>query len=207
MTDPLTDGVNFRLLNLRSGEYLGQHPWMQAVINGAQGGLLLAGDRQGHRYVATGFNPFPYLGMRNLPMSILTLNLLSRLTGLGAPAAGYRTGESWIVPAGVSQIALPSGERAAVAQGQTFAHTDQQGIYRLTGSGEATLRAVNLSDLTASDLQNIAPVEIGSAATAGATTAASLATSLTPYVIALIIALIVIEAFFDYRGRVVEATP
>ena len=27
-TDALTDGVNFRLLNLRCGEYLGQHPWM-----------------------------------------------------------------------------------------------------------------------------------------------------------------------------------
>jgi hypothetical protein len=207
MTDPLTDGVNFRLLNLRSGEYLGQHPWMQAVVSGAEGGLLLAGDRQGHRYVATGFNPFPYLGRQNLPMSILTLNLLSRLTGLGAPAAGYRTGESWIVPAGVSQIALPSGERVAVAQGQTFTHTEQQGIYRLTGSGEPTLRAVNLSDLTASDLQNIAPVEIGSAATAGATTGTPLATSLTPYVIALIIALIVIEALFVYRGRIIEATP
>ncbi len=76
-TDPLTEGVNYRLLNIRSGEYLGQHPWMQAIVAGAHGGLILTGNREGHHYVATGFNPLPYLGRRNLPMSILTLNLLS----------------------------------------------------------------------------------------------------------------------------------
>src|ERR1700680_1459251 len=54
-TDPLTDEVNFRLLNFRSGEYLGEHPWMQAVVTGNGGGLMLSGSRQGHRFVAIGF--------------------------------------------------------------------------------------------------------------------------------------------------------
>ncbi|MGH7916348.1 MAG: BatA domain-containing protein, partial [Candidatus Binataceae bacterium] len=57
-TEPLTDNVNFRLLNLRSGEYFGEHPWMRSIVNGDGGGLMLSGTRQGHRFVAVGFNPF-----------------------------------------------------------------------------------------------------------------------------------------------------
>ena len=140
-------------------------------------------------------------------MSILTLNLLSQLTGLGAPAAGFRTGEPWIVPAGVKEVTLPTGESVPVVAGRTFTRTDQQGIYRLTGAGEATLRAVNLSDLATSDLENVTPVKIEAAVAASGAPAPPLATPLTPYVIALIIALIVIEALFVYRARVVEATP
>jgi hypothetical protein len=206
-TDPLTDGVNFRLLNLRSGEYFGEHPWMQPVVSGAAGGLILAGDRGGHRYIATGFNPLPYLGQRNLPMSILTLNLLSRLTGLGAPTAGFRTGEPWLIPAGIKSVTLPSGQELPVTPGQTFMETDQQGIYHLTGTREPILRAVNLSDLAASDLQDVAPVKIETATSAGNPQASLVATPLTPYVLALIIALIVLEALLVYRTRVSEALP
>lgn len=206
-TDPLTDGVNFRLLNLRSGEYLGEHPWMQATVSGAQGGLLLVGEREGHRYAATGFDPFPYLGRQNLPMSILTLNLLSQLTGLGAPTAGFRTGEPWLIPAGVKTVTLPAGEHVTVEAGQTFARTDQQGVYLLTGAGAPTLRAVNLGDLATSDLENVAPLKIETAASVGSASTEPVATPLTPWVIALIIALIVLEALFVYRPRVIEAAP
>ena len=148
-TDALTDEVNFRLLNFRSGEYLGQHPWMQAVVTGNSGGLLLSGTRQGHRFVATGFNPFPYLGRENLPMSILTLNMLGSLAGFGAQTGGYRTGEPWMVPAEVTTVVLPSGRREEVQAGRYFTSVDTQGVYQLLGaSGQNTPRAVNLSDLT-----------------------------------------------------------
>ena len=60
------------------------HPWMSQVVSGDGGALLLKGERGAHRFVATGFNPFPYLGKRNLPMSVLTLNAISYLAGLGA---------------------------------------------------------------------------------------------------------------------------
>ena len=159
-TDPLTDEVNFRLLNFRSGEYLGQHPWMQAVVTGNGGGLMLSGSRQGHRFVATGFNPFPYLGRENLPMSILTLNMLGYLAGFGAQTSGYRTGEPWMVPAGVTAIVLPSGRRESVQAGTLFTSVNLQGVYQLLGTGgQKTLRAVNLADLTASDLDQHAADE------------------------------------------------
>ena len=198
--DPLTDGVNFRLLNMRSGEYFGQHPWMQAVASGASGGLILAGDRQGHRYIATGFNPLPYLGKQNLPMSILTLNLLSHLAGLGAPDSGYRTGEPWLIPAGVNAVVRPDGTRATTAGGGSFGATDAQGIYRLVAADGTTLRAANLADLTASDLQNITPIKIEAAASGPAGEAPPTRTPLAPYALAAIIALIAIEALFVYRG-------
>jgi hypothetical protein len=108
--DPLTDGVNFKLLQPSRGEYFDVHPWMEPLVSGSNGGLLISGELQGHRFIASGFNPFPYLGSRNLPMSVLTLNVLGYLAGLGADSAGYRTGEPWLVPAGIVGVVMPSGQ-------------------------------------------------------------------------------------------------
>jgi hypothetical protein len=201
-TDALTDGVNFRLLNFRSGEYLGQHPWMQAVVTGDRGALLLSGSRNGRRFVATGFNPFPYLGRENLPMSILTLNILGYLAGFGAQTSGYRTGEPWMVPAGVKAIVLPSGHKETVQPGELFTAVNEQGVYQLVGaSGSKTMRAVNLADLTASDLTNVPPISIATAATSAIPASSIVRAPLAAYFLAAIIALIVIESLLVYRRR------
>jgi hypothetical protein len=200
-TDPLTEGVNYRLLNLHSGEYFGQHPWMQPVVAGAHGGLILSGEREGHHYVAAGFNPLPYLGKRNLPMSVLTLNLLNYLAGLGAQSEGFRTGQPWLIPAGTTQVMLPSGRRIDVQTGQLFEDTAEQGLYRLAGSGSTTPRAVNLNDLSVSDLENSAPFRLQSSANGMNNGVQSIATNLTNYILGLIIALILLEALFVYRVR------
>lgn len=199
--DPLTDGVNFRLLNIRSGEYFGEHPWMDAVVGGAGGGLLLSGVRGGHRYVAAGFNPFPYLGRGNLPMSILTLNLLSYLAGFGVHAGGYRTGEAWIVPAGVTRIITPAGDRVAVTAGAFYAAA-AQGVYQLTGAaGAPAPRAVNLSDLAVSDLQNAPPIAVPPSARPAPSGEAAVRHPLAPWLLAAILGLIVLESLFVYRRR------
>jgi hypothetical protein len=199
--DPLTDGVNFRLLNLRSGQYFELHPWMRPVLGGSGGGLMLAGSRQGHRFIATGFNPLPYLGRANLPMSILTLNMLSYLAGFGMQATALRTGEPWIIPAGVKQIVLPSGEGQAVHPGQPFSSTAMQGIYRLIGAERVqTLRAVNLNDLATSDLEMVQPLKVRVAPSAMSEPAV-IKTSLTPYLLAAIILLLVLESLLVYSQR------
>ena len=199
--DPLTDGVNFRLLNMRSGEYFGGHPWMDAVVSGAGGGLLLSGVRGGRRYVAAGFNPFPYLGRGNLPMSILTLNLMGYLAGFGAHTGGYRTGEAWLVPAGVNAIIRPSGERVPVSAGALFTAATQ-GVYQLAGAaGAPTLRAVNLTDLGVSDLQNVPPIAIAPGAQATPAAGATMRQPLAPWLLAAILGLIVFESLFVYRRR------
>jgi hypothetical protein len=208
-TDPLTDEVNFRLLNFRSGEYLGQHPWMQAVVTGNGGGLMLSGSRQGHRFVATGFNPFPYLGRENLPMSILTLNMIGSLAGFGAQTGGYRTGEPWIVPAGVTAIVLPSGQREPVQAGTLFSSVNSQGVYQLLGAGgQKSLRAINLANLTASDLTNTPPISIPAAAASAIPASSIVRAPLAAYILAAIIALIIMESLLVYRRRrVIEVSP
>ncbi|MGD0072711.1 MAG: BatA domain-containing protein [Candidatus Binataceae bacterium] len=200
--DPLTDEVNFRLLELRRGEFFDLHPWMESIVSGNGGGLILAGTRQGHRYVATGFNPFPYLGKQNLPMSVLTLNMLSYLAGLGADSVGYRTGEPWLVPAGVAKIILPSGSSVAVKPGTLFTAGTQQGIYELVDeSGERRPRAAMLGDLAESDLDLSRPVTIEAPAEAVGPPSFTANIPLAGYLIAAMLALAAAEAMIAYRRR------
>jgi hypothetical protein len=201
-TDALTDSVNFRLLNVRAGEYLGPHPWMTPVVTGAGGALLLRGERDGHRYVAAGFNLFPYLGSRNLPMSVLTLNVLSYLAGLGADSAGYRTGQPWIVPAGIEQVIGPGGAAVEVSAGSLFTETSRQGVYELVSAdGERMARAVNLADFAASNLESATPIQVAAPAGDAPVREATERMPLAPYVIAAIIALLALEAAIIYRRK------
>jgi len=200
--DPLNDAVNFRLLNLREGEVFATHPWMASCLDGAGGALLLRGERQGHRFLATGFNPFPYLGKRNLPMSILTLNALGYLAGVGANSQGYRTGQPWLVPAGVHDVVLPSGTDVPAKPGTLFTDVAAQGIYQLVGPGSLeTPRAVNLGDLATSDFENVQPLKIEAAKNAPAPEELSGKSSLTSYLLAAILALLALEAMLLYRRR------
>ena len=208
-TDTLTDSVNFRLLSLRGGEYFGSHPWMSQVVGGDGGALLLKGDRGGHRFVATGFNPFPYLGRRNLPMSVLTLNAISYLAGLGASSGGYRTGQPWLVPAGVEHVILPSGRKVAAHPGTLFTDVSEQGVYELVGPGGAkTPRAVNLADLSESDLSSSPLLKVEAAKSGSAAEPVMEKSSLSDYLLFAIIALTALEALIVYRRRrIFEAAP
>src|SRR5260370_41119210 len=100
---------------------------MSQVVGGAGAALLWKGERGAHRFVATGFNPFPYLGKRNLPMSVLTLNAISYLAGLGGSSSGYRTGQPWLAPAGVERAILPTGKKAAAHPRPLFTPVSDHG--------------------------------------------------------------------------------
>jgi len=201
-TGPLTDSVNFRLLNLHGGEYLGQHQWLQAIVTGSGGALMLAGERSGHRIVALGFNPFPYLGRQNLPMSVLTLNSLSYLAGFGAETAGYHTGDPWIVPAGVDAIVPPDGRKIKVTPGMLFTGANFQGLYQLVSSdGAKSLRAVNLANLRVSDLENTPAMKIEASGSGAMAEVAPRRLSVTSDFILAIVALVILEALIAYRRR------
>ena len=201
-TDQLTDSVNFRLLNISQGEFLGAHPWMAAVVSGQGGGLLLRGERQGHRYIATGFNPFPYLGRRNLPMSVLTLNILSYLAGLGTNSAGFHTGQPWLTPAGVETITLPSGKKVKATPGTLFTDVGSQGIYELSGPDiPATPRAVNLDNLAVSNFQDTPPLKVEGRGSASLNQQFTEKASMSAWVLATILALGALEAMLIYRRR------
>jgi hypothetical protein len=201
-TGSLTDSVNFRLLNLHGGEYLGQHPWLQAIVSGSGGALMLAGERSGHRIVALGFNPFPYLGRQNLPMSVLTLNSLSYLAGFGAETAGYHTGDPWIVPAGVDAIVPPNGHMIKVTPGMLFTGANFQGLYELIASdGAKSIRAVNLANLRASDLENTPSIKIEASGSGTMAEVAPRRAPITSDFILVIVALVILEGLIAYRRR------
>jgi hypothetical protein len=201
-TDTLTDSVNFRLLSLRGGEYFGTHPWMSQVVGGDGGAILLKGERGAHRFVATGFNPFPYLGKRNLPMSVLTLNAISYLAGLGGSSSGYRTGQPWLAPAGVERVIVPSGRKVRARPGTLFTDVSEQGVYELVGAGGAeTPRAVNLADLTASDLSSAPLLRVEAPSSSSTAEPVMEKSSLSDYLLLAIIALTALEALIVYRRR------
>jgi len=45
---------------------------------------------------------------------------ISYLAGLGSSSAGYRTGQPWLVPAGVQSVVTPSGKKIAAATGHAL---------------------------------------------------------------------------------------
>jgi len=201
-TGPLTDSVNFRLLNLHGGEYLGQHPWLQAIVTGSGGALMLAGERSGHRIVALGFNPFPYLGRQNLPMSVLTLNSLSYLAGFGAETGGYHTGDPWIVPASIDTIVPPDGRKIKVTPGMLFTGANLQGLYQLiSADGAKSLRAVNLANLRVSDLENTPAMKVEATGSGAMAEVAPRRAPVTRDFILAIVALVILEALIAYRRR------
>ena len=172
------------------------------MVSSNLGSLILQGTHQGHRYIALGFNPFPYLGRSNLPMSVLTLNILGYLSGFGSEDAGHRTGEPWIVPAEVNEIITPAGKTIRVEPGIPFTQGTRQGIYQLIGPGSQKRdRAVNLADLDVSDLKIRLRLSSTSRPAAPATLRISPTSNLTPYIIAAILILAAGEALFTYRRR------
>ena len=89
---PLTSYVTFPLLTPAYAQALYPAGWNTPIIESTVGPLLLAGERAGRRYVVTGFDLLPYLGTRNLPASILTLNILGWLSDQTSQSTLYKTG-------------------------------------------------------------------------------------------------------------------
>jgi len=142
-------------------------------------------------------------------MSVLTLNAISYLAGLGGSSSGYRTGQPWLVPAGVERVILPSGRKVGAHPGTLFTDVSEQGVYELVGAGGAqTPRAVNLADLTESDLSS-SPLLKVEAANSGSTAEPVMEkSSLSDYLLFAIIALTALEALILYRRhRTIEAAP
>lgn len=195
----LTRYVNFSLFRPTYARPLKPQSAGQVVIESPAGALAFAVERPGARYLTLGFDPLPYLGRANLPMSIFTLNVLdwffqsggsrSQATGAPIPLTGIQSGESLITPA-EEKIALKSAFRS-------FAATFHQGIYRRTRGGASELYARNLDDLGESDLRTRTPIELrGEAVNPGG---ASVLFSFWPYLLLASLLLLLVEWFINPR--------
>ena len=195
----LTRYVNFNLFRPTYARPLKPQTAGDIVIDSAAGPLAFATERQGVRYLALGFDPFPYLGRDNLPMSVFTLNLLdwffdspaanNQATGEAIFLGKVQTGDSIILPGGKSLVITPG---AAFFGGAFF-----QGIYQLKHSGETELFARNLLDRGESDLRTAAPIAIGGGNLNGAS--ASVLFSFWPYLLMASLVLLLLEWFLSPR--------
>jgi hypothetical protein len=124
--------------------------WCKPVINGTVGSLVLAGEREGKRYAALGFDLFPYLGKQNLPASIFTLNLLGWLADRTGQLADTQTGSVLQVKSPTTTVRQPEGQLASIVNGGV--RLTRQGVYTLSENGIDRRIAVNLSDAEESQL-------------------------------------------------------
>jgi hypothetical protein len=146
---PLTAYVTFSLLTPAYAQALLPVSWCKSLINGTVGSVVLAGERDGRRYAALGFDLLPYLGKQNLPVSILTLNLLGWLADQTGPHAATYTGSSLSVT-NQTVVRQPDGQLIPAGNGTLLLM--QHGIYTLTENGVDRRVAVNLNNAEESQL-------------------------------------------------------
>ena len=195
----LTRYINFNLFRPTYTRPLKPQTAGDIIIDSAAGPLAFATERQGARYLVLGFDPLPYLGRENLPMSVFTLNLLdwffdsrganSQATGEAIFLGKVQSGDRMILPDGKSLAITPG---AAFFGGAFF-----QGIYRLTRGGATELFARNLLDRGESDLRAASAIAFGGGNPSGAS--ASVMFSFWPYLMVASLALLFLEWFLSPR--------
>jgi Ca-activated chloride channel family protein len=194
---PLTRYVNFSLFRPSYARAIKPQTAGDTILETSEGSLAFALERQGFRYLVLGFDPFPYLGRENLPVSIFTLNVLDWFFE-SAGAKGKATGES-IPLAAVEQqhiIVTPRGEKLTLRPGETsFSRALYQGIYQINHGGEKELFAANLQDSNESDLRDPTVIEIHGAN--GGHTNASVLFSFWPYLLLASLILMLLEWFIQ----------
>ncbi len=167
----------------------------EAIIESVQGPLVFAIEHHGNRHLVLGFDPFPYLGRENLPMSIFTLNLLDWFTSAGGQ--GRATGEPVALGAAQQESILttPHGEKHVVKPGSSsFAYTFYHGIYQLTRGGERQMLAINYQSASESDLRDSKPIELKP--TENGINSGSRLFSFWPYLVMASLLLFIVEWFF-----------
>jgi hypothetical protein len=197
---PLTRYVNFALFRPGYARPVRPQTSGETIIGSASGALAFASEQRGVRQMVLGFDPFPYLGRENLPMSVFTLNLLDWFFH-GSGTTGRVTGEPLGFAAAQQGTAVltPSGDRIDIRPGvNNFSETFLQGVYQLNRGGHREFFAVNLENRTESDLR--APTPIAVRDPTSARSGSSVLLSIWPYLLLIALLLLLIEWFANPRA-------
>ena len=194
----LTRYINFSLFRPTYARPLKPQSAGDVVIESPNGVLAFAAERQGVRYLTLGFDPLPFLGRDNLPMSIFTLNFFDWFFESGG-SSGQATGEpirlGQVQPGDV--IITPSNGKISLKPEFHFSATYYQGIYQRSRGAKNELYARNLQDTNESDLRTPAPIELRGEAPNS--TSASVLFSFWPYLLITSLLLLLIEWFISPR--------
>jgi hypothetical protein len=191
---PLTRYVNFALFRPAYARPLKLGRFGEAILQSPDGPLAVALEKKNFRYLALGFDPFPFLGRQNLPMSIFTVNLLDWLGESQAGNAGT-TGEPLHgrLRAGDVLVA-PGGEKITLQAGPaSFSRTHFQGVYQAGDGAAKKFFAVNFNDARESDLRDPAAIQLRAAP--GASARRSSVASIWPFLLIVSLALLLLEWF------------
>ena len=193
---PLTRYVNFSLFRPILARALKPLLFGETIIQGPDGPLSIALEHKGFRTLVLGFDPFPFLGRENLPMSIFTLNLLEWFHQ-AKTATGSATGEPLdLRPLRGEVLLTPAGEKIALQETSArFYRTYLQGLYQVTRGTERTLLAVNFQDGRESDLSNPAAIQLREEPAAVASR--PFYAALWPYLLFVSLLLLLLEWFIN----------
>ena len=193
---PLTRYINFALFRPAYARPLKPGSFGEAIIQIPDGPLAVAVERKNFRYLALGFDPFPFLGQQNLPVSIFTLNVLEWFHHARAGDTGT-TGEPLATKFRAGEIVLaPDGEKIAPEKNSgLLSRTYAQGIYRSTAGGAEKFFAVNFSDEKEPDLRRPSAIQLRGKP--GAATGRAFYASIWPYLLLAALALLLLEWFLN----------
>lgn len=158
---PLTRYVNLSLLRPRYARPIKSKVPAHTVVNSPAGPLAVVFERDGFRYAVLGFDPLPFLGRQNLPMSIFTLNLIGWLRD-GTTAVNQSTGDPLQLANDVRSGALTPTPPLDHGQGANAMKRHLpalfQGVYERVQNGRRELVAVNFDAASESDLLEPSPI-------------------------------------------------
>jgi hypothetical protein len=194
---PLTSYVNFGLLKPAFGQAFLPRAWSRPVIHATVGPIVLAGEQRGYRYAAVGFDLLPYLGKRNLPASILTLNLLGWLAGQAGQPPSLKTGTSLALQGAAPQVRGPDGTPLST-NGESVLLL-KQGVYHVTEQGDERQLAVNLSSRQESQLGR--PMQLVLSTQSDALSEQSTDRPVWPWIIVGVLLLLGIERWLGTRSK------
>ncbi len=196
---PLTAYITFSLLTPAYAQAVLPVSWAKSVISGTVGSLVLAGEHDGRRYAAFGFDLLPYLGKQNLPASILTLNLLGWLADPTGPHSDTRTGTTLQVT-NQTTVRQPDGQLVPQANGAVLLR--KPGIYTLTENGSERQVAVNLNDAEESQLGR--PLHLAQIASPVPVAPEKSGQPLWPWILLGILLLLLVDWWWAMRRRQVS---
>jgi len=194
---PLTNYITFSLFTPAYAEAIQPVGWSQPVVNATVGPIVLAGEREGRRYVTTGFDLLPYLGKANLPVSIFTLNLLGWLADQAGQPPSLKTGSSLTLAAESSSVRFSNNESVPLL-GRT-ASLLRQGLYSVTEYGVERRVAVNLTDEQESNLAR--PLSLAPLAVPKAVPPETTGQPLWPWLLLAVLFLLALDRWCALRPR------
>ena len=197
----LTRYINFSLFRPTYARPLKPKTAGDIIIDSPNGPLAFALEHRGAHYLFLGFDPLPYLGRENLPMSIFTLNLLDWfLDSAGTKAQGTAEPIAFGTVEAGDTLVTPAGKKIALnGRATVFQDTYEQGLYEWRHGRETRWFARNLADEQESDLRAPNRIDLHDIAKAPGTSSAMF--TFWPYLLITSLLLFFLEWFISPRMR------